>query len=185
MSLQKAAAPHGLRFGPDPSTTNRATLGGLIGNNACGPHAVAHGKTSDNVIGLDVVTGDGRRVLAGRKGVAAIDGLDALVRANLALIRTEFGRFERQVSGYSLQHLLPEARRRSRQVPRRHRGHAGDHARGDRAAGAHRARATHGGVWLRGHAGGGRCRGAHHGPQAPRGRGSRCPSHRPDQGREG
>ncbi|WP_084099561.1 FAD-binding and (Fe-S)-binding domain-containing protein [Demequina sp. NBRC 110051] len=106
--LQKEAAPHGLRFGPDPSTTNRATLGGLIGNNACGPHAVAHGKTSDNVHELQVVTGDGRRLTAGRKGTAAIDGLDELVRANLALIRTEFGRFERQVSGYSLQHLLPE-----------------------------------------------------------------------------
>nr|WP_234998784.1 FAD-binding and (Fe-S)-binding domain-containing protein [Demequina sp. NBRC 110057] len=106
--LQKAAAPHNLRFGPDPSTTNRATLGGVIGNNACGPHAVAHGKTSDNVIGLDVITGDGRRIAAGRKGVSAVDGLDDIIRANLALIRTEFGRFERQVSGYSLQHLLPE-----------------------------------------------------------------------------
>ena len=47
--LQTAAAPHGLRFGPDPSTQARATLGGMIGNNACGPHAVAYGRTSDNV----------------------------------------------------------------------------------------------------------------------------------------
>ena len=38
--LQKAAAPFGLRFGPDPSTQNRATFGGMIGNNACGPRAV-------------------------------------------------------------------------------------------------------------------------------------------------
>ena len=43
-------APHGLRFGPDPSTSTRATFGGMIGNNACGPHAVAFGKTCDNVV---------------------------------------------------------------------------------------------------------------------------------------
>lgn len=105
-SLQQAAAPHGLRFGPDPSTQNRATLGGMIGNNACGPHAVAYGRTADNVLALDVVDGTGRRFAAG--GLDAVPGLDALVRANLATIRTALGRFERQVSGYSLEHLLPE-----------------------------------------------------------------------------
>lgn len=106
--LQKLAAPHGLRFGPDPSTMNRATFGGMIGNNACGPHAVAYGRTADNVVSLDVVDGRGRRFEARRGGVSVVPGLDELVRANLALIRTEFGRFERQVSGYSLEHLLPE-----------------------------------------------------------------------------
>lgn len=106
--LQKLAAPHGLRFGPDPSTTNRATLGGMIGNNACGPHAVAHGKTAQNVHGLEVVTGDGRRLSVGPKTADAVAGLPELVRQNLGLIRTEFGRFDRQVSGYSLEHLLPE-----------------------------------------------------------------------------
>lgn len=106
--LQKVAAPHGLRFGPDPSTTNRATLGGMIGNNACGPHAVAHGKTAQNVLGLQAITGDGHRITAGPKTADAIPGLSDLVRANMALIRTEFGRFDRQVSGYSLEHLLPE-----------------------------------------------------------------------------
>ncbi|PFG44430.1 FAD/FMN-containing dehydrogenase [Isoptericola jiangsuensis] len=109
-SLQRVAAPHGLRFGPDPSTQNRATLGGMIGNNACGPHAVAYGRTADNVVALDVVDGRGRRFTAGRgdASFAAVPGLAELVRANLALIRTEFGRFGRQVSGYSLEHLLPE-----------------------------------------------------------------------------
>ena len=106
--LQKAAAPHRLRFGPDPSTTNRATLGGMIGNNACGPHAVAHGKTAQNIHALDVVTGGGRRLSAGPGTADAVPGLAELVRANLALVRTEFGRFDRQVSGYSLEHLLPE-----------------------------------------------------------------------------
>ncbi len=109
-SLQRAAAPHRLRFGPDPSTQNRATLGGMIGNNACGPHAVAYGRTADNVVSLDVVDGRGRRFTAslGDPTFAAVPGLAELVRENLALIRTEFGRFGRQVSGYSLEHLLPE-----------------------------------------------------------------------------
>lgn len=107
-ALQKAAVPHGLRFGPDPSTQARATLGGMIGNNACGPRAVAYGRTADNVLELDVVDGTGRRFTAGRGSLDAVPGLDALVRANLDVIRTELGRFGRQVSGYSLEHLLPE-----------------------------------------------------------------------------
>ncbi|QGQ20385.1 FAD-binding protein [Cellulomonas sp. JZ18] len=109
-ALQRAAAPHGLRFGPDPSTQARATLGGMIGNNACGPRAVAFGRTADNVVDLDVVDGTGRRFTA-RSGAGALDvvpGLDGLVRGGLEVIRTELGRFTRQVSGYSLEHLLPE-----------------------------------------------------------------------------
>ncbi|MBF0686146.1 MAG: FAD-binding oxidoreductase [Cellulomonas sp.] len=108
--LQRAAAPHGLRFGPDPSTQARATLGGMIGNNACGPRAVAFGRTADNVVELDVVDGTGRRFTAGA-GAGALDvvpGLDALVRSHLDVVRTELGRFRRQVSGYSLEHLTPE-----------------------------------------------------------------------------
>lgn len=108
--LQKVAAPHGLRFGPDPSTQNRATFGGMIGNNACGPHAVAYGRTADNVVSLDVIDGLGREYTAGAngQGVDRIPGLGALATTNMALLRTELGRFSRQVSGYSLEHLLPE-----------------------------------------------------------------------------
>jgi len=106
-SLQAAAAPHGLRFGPDPATQARATLGGMIGNNACGPHAVAYGRTSDNVLELDVLDGVGRRFIAGRD-FTAIPGLLDLVGSNLGTLRQEMGTFSRQVSGYSLEHLLPE-----------------------------------------------------------------------------
>ncbi len=105
--LQAAARPHGLRFGPDPSTWSRATVGGTIGNNACGAHALAYGRAADNVIELDVLDGTGRRFTAGQ-GLDPVPGLDTLVGANLALLRTEFGRLGRQVSGYSLEHLLPE-----------------------------------------------------------------------------
>ena len=116
--LQAAAIPHGLRFGPDPSTHARATLGGMIGNNACGSRALGYGRTADNVLDLDVVLASGQRLTAShyRSGDSSAAGaqsdvnptLARLVRRNLGILRTEFGRFGRQVSGYSLEHLLPE-----------------------------------------------------------------------------
>jgi len=109
--LQRAAAPHGLRFGPDPSTQARCTIGGMIGNNACGAHALAYGRTSDNVEALSLLLADGR-TLSTRPLAELADPVAAqlaqLVSANLATIRTEFGRFTRQVSGYSMERLLPE-----------------------------------------------------------------------------
>ena len=105
--LQAAAAPHGLRFGPDPSTASRATLGGMIGNNACGAHTVAWGRTADNVVALDVVDGTGRRFIA-RRGLDAVAGLEGLVADHHAVLHDELGRFDRQISGYALEHLLPE-----------------------------------------------------------------------------
>jgi FAD/FMN-containing dehydrogenase/Fe-S oxidoreductase len=114
-TLQAAAAPHGLRLGPDPSTHNRCTIGGMIGNNACGPRALAYGKTSDNVLALEMITGSGEQITLGAPGAnhdhfASLAALKAVVQANLGVIRTEFGRFGRHVSGYSLEHLLPENR---------------------------------------------------------------------------
>jgi FAD/FMN-containing dehydrogenase/Fe-S oxidoreductase len=111
-SLQAAAAPYGLRFGPDPSTHNRCTIGGMIGNNACGPRALGYGRTADNVLALDVVTGGGERLRlehgSGAPDSASLAILRSVVAGGLGAIRTEFGTFGRQVSGYSLEHLLPE-----------------------------------------------------------------------------
>lgn len=105
--LQREAARYGLRFGPDPSTHNRCTIGGMIGNNACGARALGYGRTSDNVVALEVLTGTGHPLSLPGEGVA-LEQLRAVVAANLATIRTEFGLFGRQVSGYALEHLLPE-----------------------------------------------------------------------------
>src|SRR5579871_137303 len=60
-TLRDAAEMHGLTFGPDPSTHDHNTLGGMIGNNSCGVHSVMAGRTSDNVEELDILTYDGRR----------------------------------------------------------------------------------------------------------------------------
>ena len=113
-TLQAEAAKHGLRFGPDPSSQNRATIAGMVANNACGPHATAWGRTSDNIVSLDCVDGRGRRFTATTSHDAALSdvpGLASLIDSNLAPIRTELGRFKRQVSGYSLEHLTPEGGR--------------------------------------------------------------------------
>ena len=113
-TLQAASAKHGLRFGPDPSSQNRATIAGMVANNACGPHATAWGRTSDNIVSLDCVDGQGRRFTATIGHDAALSdvpGLASLIDSNLAPIRTELGRFKRQVSGYSLEHLTPEGGR--------------------------------------------------------------------------
>lgn len=106
--LQEAAAPHGLRFGPDPSTHSRCTLGGMIGNNACGSHSVAWGTTADSVRELSVLTARGQRLRLGRGWAGAPDGLRELVDSELARLRTGFPRLPRRISGYALDALLPE-----------------------------------------------------------------------------
>ncbi|MGW1253498.1 FAD-binding and (Fe-S)-binding domain-containing protein [Streptomyces sp. NPDC002535] len=107
--LRAAARPYGLTFGPDPSTHSRCTLGGMIGNNACGAHSVAWGTTADNVRSLDVMTYGGARLTLGRDGRGAPAGLLDLVDRRLALLRTGYpAGLPRRISGYALDALLPE-----------------------------------------------------------------------------
>ncbi|WP_373562477.1 FAD-binding and (Fe-S)-binding domain-containing protein [Streptomyces sp. ms115] len=120
--LRAAAAPHGLTFGPDPSTHSRCTLGGMIGNNSCGAHSVAWGTTADNVRGLSVVRygGQALRLEQGSgTGPAGVDargageshgprGVSELVASHLALLRTGYPDLPRRISGYALDALLPE-----------------------------------------------------------------------------
>lgn len=112
-----------LTFAPDPSSKSRATVGGAIGNDACGNHSVRYGRTSDHITALDLVTADGHRLTATSDGVRATDPTDApaataadritaelraLTDEHLAEFRLELARFPRQVSGYHLANLLPE-----------------------------------------------------------------------------
>ena len=108
-ALQREARAHGLRFGPDPSTHTRCTIGGMLGNNACGSRALGYGRSVDNVAALRVALADG--TVLDLPGAGHL-GLAALVDGHLSTVRTEFGRFGRQVSGYSFEHLLPENGRR-------------------------------------------------------------------------
>ncbi|MGI5278567.1 FAD-binding and (Fe-S)-binding domain-containing protein [Streptomyces rochei] len=106
--LQEAAAPHGLRFGPDPSTHSRCTLGGMIGNNSCGSHSVAWGTTADSVRELSVLTARGRSLRLGPDWAGAPPGLRELVSGESARLRTGFPDLPRRISGYALDALLPE-----------------------------------------------------------------------------
>jgi FAD/FMN-containing dehydrogenase/Fe-S oxidoreductase len=115
--LQKAASFHGLRFGPDPSTHTRCTVGGMIGNNACGSRSLAYGRTSENIQGLEMLSEAGNRISTGYavNGAPFVVGADAILEElrsvmgrHLATARVELDRFGRQVSGYGAQHLLPE-----------------------------------------------------------------------------
>ncbi|RST17737.1 FAD-binding oxidoreductase [Streptomyces sp. WAC05374] len=107
--LREEVRRHGLTFGPDPSTHSRCTLGGMIGNNACGSHSVAWGTTADNVERLSVVTYGGTELSLGRGGQGAPEGLTDLVGRHLAALRTGFPPgLPRRISGYALDALLPE-----------------------------------------------------------------------------
>ncbi|GAA4832759.1 FAD-binding and (Fe-S)-binding domain-containing protein [Saccharopolyspora rosea] len=120
--LRSAVAGHGLTFGPDPSTHSRCTLGGMIGNNSCGTHSVAWGKTVDNVRSLDVLLSDGTRLQLGPTSRAELErqcargdrtgrlyrDLVALRDDTAELVRRSFPDLTRRVSGYNLDQLLPE-----------------------------------------------------------------------------
>jgi FAD/FMN-containing dehydrogenase len=76
-TLRHAAEHHGLTFGPDPSTHDHCTLGGMIGNNSCGVHSVVAGRTAENVEELEVLTYDGLRLTVGPTSEAELDGIIA------------------------------------------------------------------------------------------------------------
>ncbi|MFJ7999696.1 FAD-binding and (Fe-S)-binding domain-containing protein [Streptomyces sp. NPDC096310] len=120
--LNRQLSPHGLMFGPKPSTHSHCALGGMIGNNSCGASAQAYGKTVDNVRRLEVLTYDGARMWTGRtspeeyEAIAAAGGRRAELYAgmrgiadrHLADIRQGYPKIPRRVSGYNLDDLLPE-----------------------------------------------------------------------------
>nr|WP_087072749.1 FAD-binding and (Fe-S)-binding domain-containing protein [Mycobacterium dioxanotrophicus] len=107
--LQSRAAALGLRYGPDPSSFTRATIGGMIGNNACGSRALGYGRTSDNLLRVRGYTGSGMRLDTAVTGEdPTMAALREVTAAHLGTIRTELGTFGRQVSGYALEHLAPE-----------------------------------------------------------------------------
>ncbi|MGB7191166.1 MAG: FAD-linked oxidase C-terminal domain-containing protein [Acidobacteriaceae bacterium] len=121
--VREAAEQHHLTFAPDPATHSRCTLGGMIGNNSCGVHALMGGKTDDNIRSLDILLYDGTRMTVGATSeeelarIVAEGGRRAQIYSGLArlrdqyatLIRERFPKIPRRVSGYNLDSLLPES----------------------------------------------------------------------------
>jgi FAD/FMN-containing dehydrogenase/Fe-S oxidoreductase len=114
---EPAERDHQLTFGPDPSTHDHCTFGGMIGNNSCGVRSVMAefaglgSRLCDNVHELEVLLYDGRRLTVGKgkSGDAEIDGrLRDLADRYAALIRERYPDIPRRVSGYNLDDLLPE-----------------------------------------------------------------------------
>jgi FAD/FMN-containing dehydrogenase/Fe-S oxidoreductase len=120
--LRDAAEHHHLTYGPDPATHEYCTFGGMLGNNSCGTHSLMAGKTSDNVIELDILLYDGTRM---RVGATSDEELERIIggggrqgqiyeqlrqlRDEVAdRVRAEFPDIPRRVSGYNLDELLPE-----------------------------------------------------------------------------
>lgn len=122
--LNRELKPNGLMFGPDPSSANRATIGGVIGNNASGSHSILYGMTADHVIATRVALADGGVVdLHGvnsetmQQFASADDVRGRLLKKILAfreqhrnLIARDFPPHWRRATGYSLGELLkPDA----------------------------------------------------------------------------
>ena len=120
--VREAAEKFELTFAPDPATHSRCTIGGMIGNNSCGVHALMGGKTVDNIRSLDLLLYDGTRMTVGRTTEAELEtliagggrvgeiyaGLKRLRDTQADNIRAKFPRIPRRVSGFNLDELLPE-----------------------------------------------------------------------------
>jgi FAD/FMN-containing dehydrogenase/Fe-S oxidoreductase len=121
--LRAAAEKHHLTFAPDPATHDRCTLGGMIGNNSCGVHSIMGGKTDDNIESLEVLTYDGIRlhvgatsdddfhriVSEGGRRSEIYSGLKTIADRYGDHVRRQYPNIPRRVSGYNLNHLLPES----------------------------------------------------------------------------
>ncbi|HLJ97065.1 MAG TPA: FAD-linked oxidase C-terminal domain-containing protein [Gemmataceae bacterium] len=114
--LNLAVRGFGLQFAPDISTSNRATIGGMIANNSSGTHSLIHGKTIDHVLELKLILADGSIIDARPLDAAAVaikcrqadrEGacyrtVQTLVTAHADEIARRFPKILRRVGGYNL-----------------------------------------------------------------------------------
>jgi FAD/FMN-containing dehydrogenase len=119
-ALNRAAAAHGLTFGPDPASAERATLGGVIANNATGAHSILYGMAADHILSADVIMADGSLATLGEIETTDPASLvsDTLISKftaaalrirgqNAEAIRARYPRTWRNSAGYRLNYLLP------------------------------------------------------------------------------
>ena len=118
--LSALGAPHGLKFAPDPSTTNRGNIGGAIGNNSCGARSIVYGKTLDHVLELEVVLADGTvtsfrdltpEELEAKLALQTLEGhiyreARRIAQEQAEEIDRRYPKIQRRVSGYNLDEVL-------------------------------------------------------------------------------
>ncbi len=121
--LNKGLAAYNLQYAPDPTTANRACVGGGIGNNTCGAHSVIYGKTLDHVQQLEVALADAAQArfrslepaeLEAKLGAAGLEGdiyrgVRRLAQENAAEIGARYPNIPRRVSGYNLDEFLTDS----------------------------------------------------------------------------
>ena len=123
-ALNRQLKPHGVMFGPDPASANRATAGGVVGNNSTGSHSILYGMTGDNVQAVTAATVEGAVLDLGplapaaMAGRASIDDAKGRLYSQLLAFRERYGGLIardfpphwRRATGYSLDQLLkPDA----------------------------------------------------------------------------
>ena len=121
--LNRHLAPLHLQYAPDPTTSNRACVGGGLGNNTCGSHSVIYGKTVDHVLELETVLSDGTQARFGPIGARELEsklaatGLEGqiyrdvmrIAEGNREEVLARYPKIMRRVSGYNLDEPLNEA----------------------------------------------------------------------------
>lgn len=119
-SLNEAVRVHGLQYGPDPASADRATFGGMLGNNATGAHSIRYGMTSDHVLRTALVGGDGSTIRLeavdepAARALATAGSIEAeILRTALDLrttlpdlLRDRWPGTWRRSSGYGLNYLV-------------------------------------------------------------------------------
>ncbi|MFQ5568131.1 MAG: FAD-binding and (Fe-S)-binding domain-containing protein [Rhodothermales bacterium] len=120
--LNAALAPRGLMVGPDPASSNRATLGGMVGNNSTGTHSILYGNLVRHILEIRALLADGSPVAFNALDAAAwrartkqtgfegliYRGLDQLLKARGPIIERDTPKHWRRNSGYRLEYVLNE-----------------------------------------------------------------------------
>jgi FAD/FMN-containing dehydrogenase/Fe-S oxidoreductase len=114
--LNAAVAKHNLMFGPDPASAERATMGGVIANNATGAHSLSYGMAADHLLSADVIASDGSLGTLGERSTLENTLISNFHSTILAIretyadaIRQNWPRTWRNSAGYRLNYLLPWA----------------------------------------------------------------------------
>ena len=118
-TLNRAAAKFGLQFGPDPASAERATMGGIIGNNATGAHSILYGMTADHLLSADAILSDGSLAtldnsLFDTRNSDSESRMSNIVSTALNIrekyaeaIKQHYPKSWRNSAGYRLNYLLP------------------------------------------------------------------------------
>lgn len=123
-ALNRHLLPHGLMYGPDPASSNRATFGGMIGNNSTGAHSILYGMTHDHVRALRVLLADGTETVIGELTLEQLQTkltqpghegevyrlTQRLAQQHRAEIAARYPRHWRAVSGYGLDRMVEPER---------------------------------------------------------------------------